>query len=178
MGFTNLLEQIKNSKQFTVLLCYYETMWLRNSQIREVHRARYGGEAQNFHAFAGLLKPMPSTSTCSPTPKIHKPHCFMFLWKFRYLCVCVHVCAHGCHSLLCNKITVVMLHQTISSSNPLKIHVKFYLEIVIRTSIRGKMDNSELLYTYMTNIGFKVWNLHGLNDWLMSWSFLFKLDFT
>ena len=39
-------------------------------------------------------------------------------------------------------------------------------EIAIRTSIRNrrKMDNSELLYTYMTNIGFKVWNLHELND--------------
>lgn len=54
LGFINVLEQLAELRNMllTKLPVYYKWLWLRNNQMEEMHRTRYGGRVQSCPALS------------------------------------------------------------------------------------------------------------------------------
>ena len=77
LGFDNLLEWLAElRKVLYLLLQIYYKIQIRNSQIKEMHRAGYGGRGVELPCSLQVHH-RPSTSLCSPTWSSPKPQCLV-----------------------------------------------------------------------------------------------------
>ena len=71
---------------------YYKRIELRNSQMKEMHRARCGERARSFFALFGHH--FPQIPPCSPTCKLSKPSPLGFLWRLHYIDMIDQIIGH------------------------------------------------------------------------------------